>query len=90
MRQRCRVSCVTRDFQLRLAYIWARPAILAAGKGRGGVFLFLAHLLGCAIVMALFPVCIVHHPQFASNDISSTTTGGISTKVDRIVPLEVL
>ena len=24
-----------------LAYSWARPAILAAGKGRGGLFLFL-------------------------------------------------
>ena len=28
--------------------------------------------------------------QFASNDISFVTTGRISTKVDRIVPLEVL
>ena len=27
-------------------------------------------------------------PQFASNDISSITTGQISAKVDRIVPLE--
>ena len=27
--------------QLRLAFSWARPAILAAGKGRGGVFIFL-------------------------------------------------
>ena len=35
------------------------------------------------------PVSIVHCPQFASNDIS-VTTGRISTKVDRIVPLEVL
>ena len=32
MRQRCRVSYV----QLRLAYSWARPAILVAGKGRAG------------------------------------------------------
>ena len=31
-----------RDVQLILAYRWARPAILAAGKGRGGCyFLFL-------------------------------------------------
>ena len=36
------------------------------------------------------PVSVVRHPQFASNDISSITTGWISTKVDRIVPLEVL
>ena len=27
--------------QLILAYSWARPAILAVGKGRGGMFLFL-------------------------------------------------
>ena len=26
----------SRDIHLILAYIWARPAILVAGKGRGG------------------------------------------------------
>ena len=31
-------------FQLILAYIWARPAIFVAGKGRGGRFLFLQFL----------------------------------------------
>ena len=31
-------------FQLILAYSWARPAILVAGKGRGGMFLFLLFL----------------------------------------------
>ena len=30
--------------QLKLAYSWARPAILVAGKGRGGMFLFLLFL----------------------------------------------
>ena len=36
-------SCILchRGVQLILAYSWARPAILAAGKGRGGIFLFL-------------------------------------------------
>ena len=29
-----------RGVQLKLAYSWARPAILVAGKGRGGMFLF--------------------------------------------------
>ena len=29
-----------RDVQLRLASSWARPAILAVGKGRGGMFVF--------------------------------------------------
>ena len=31
-----KVSCI----QLILAYSWARPAILVAGKGRGGCFYF--------------------------------------------------
>ena len=38
-----KVSCILRhwDVQLILAYRWARPAILRAGKGRGGnVFCF--------------------------------------------------
>ena len=29
-----------RDVQLILSYIWARPAILIAGNGRGGCFYF--------------------------------------------------
>ena len=33
-----------RGVQLMLAYIWARPAIIVAGKGRGGMFLFLLFL----------------------------------------------
>ena len=43
--RRCHVS----DIQLILAYSWARPAILVAGKSRGGMFL--SHLLvaGCDI-----------------------------------------
>ena len=38
-----KVSCILRHWgiQLILAYSWARPAILIAGKGRGGMFLFL-------------------------------------------------
>ena len=37
-----KVSCILRHrgVKLRLAYSWARPAILAAGKGREGVFFF--------------------------------------------------
>ena len=40
------VSCILhhRGVQLKLAYSWARPAILVAGKGRGGMFLFLLFL----------------------------------------------
>ena len=34
------VSCILRHrgVQMRLAFSWARPAILVAGKGRGGMF----------------------------------------------------
>ena len=38
-----KVSCILGhwDVQLILVYIWARLAILVAGKSRGGMFLFL-------------------------------------------------
>ena len=41
--------------QLRLAYSWARPVILVAGKGRKGMYLFLLFLLvhSCS---SFFPV----------------------------------
>ena len=52
-----KVSCILRHWgvQLILAYSWARPAILAAGKGRGGIFLFLLfrHFHSCS---SFFPV----------------------------------
>ena len=38
LRQRCHVSS-HRGVQLILAYSWARPAVFAAGKGRGEMFL---------------------------------------------------
>ena len=36
-----KVTCILchQGVQLILAYSWARPAILVAGKGRGGMFL---------------------------------------------------
>ena len=41
------MSCILRhrSVQLILAYSWARPAILVAGKGRGGGVLYLLFLL---------------------------------------------
>ena len=41
-----KVSCILchQSVQLILAYSWARPAILVAGKGRGGMFLCLLFL----------------------------------------------
>ena len=49
-----KVSCTSRHqcVQLILAYSWARPAILVAGKGRRGMFLFLL-FLHCS---SFFPV----------------------------------
>ena len=50
-----KVSCILshRGFQLILAYSWARPAILVAGKGRGGMFLFLLflHFYSCSFFL---------------------------------------
>ena len=52
-----KVSCTSghRGVQLILAYSWARPAILVAGKGRRGMFLFLLflHFHSCS---SFFPV----------------------------------
>ena len=44
-----------RGVQLKLAYSWARPAILLAGKGRGGMFLFL--LVSSLSFLFLFLPC---------------------------------
>ena len=55
------VSCILchRGVQLILAYSWARPTILVAGKGRGGMFLFLLflHFHCCS---SFFPVPLFH------------------------------
>ena len=56
-----KVSCILRHRGVRLilAYSWARPAIFVAGKGRGGMFLFLLflHFHSCS---SLFPVPLFH------------------------------
>ena len=41
-----KVSCILRHrgVKLRLAYSWTRPPVLAADKGKGGMFLFLLFL----------------------------------------------
>ena len=42
-----KVLCILRHrvVQLKLAYSWARPPVLVAGKSRGGMFLFLHSFL---------------------------------------------
>ena len=56
-----KVSCIfcNRGVQLILAYSWARPAILVAGKGREVMFLFLLFLQfhSCS---SFFPVPLFH------------------------------
>ena len=56
-----KVSCIFchRGVQLILAYSWARPAILVAGKGREVMFLFLLflHFHSCS---SFFPVLLFH------------------------------
>ena len=62
-----KVSCTSRHrgVQLILAYSWARPAILVAGKGRRGMFLIdlFLHFHSCS---SFFPVL-----SFISSTISS-------------------
>ena len=70
-------------FQLILAYSWARPAILIAGKGRGGMFLFLLflHFHSCS---SFFHVPLFYFPTVSS--ISFLPISGrqlkVTTKVD--------
>ena len=56
-----KVSCILchRGVQLILAYSWARPAILVAGKGREVMFLFLL-FLHCHSCSSFFPVPLFH------------------------------
>ena len=56
-----KVLCILhhRGVQLILAYSWARPAILVAGKGRGGMFLFLL-FLHFHSSSSFFPVPLFH------------------------------
>ena len=56
---RCFVSYVTGASKLILAYSWARPAILIAGKGRWRMFLFL-HFLHFHSFSSFFPVPLFH------------------------------
>ena len=48
-----------RGAQLILAYSWARPAALAAGKGRGGMLLFLLFLYFLSFP-TFFPITLFH------------------------------
>ena len=63
-----KVSCILRHLgvQLILAYSWARPAILVAGKGRGGMFFISSvSVLSCSLSSLFLP--------FISSTISSVS-----------------
>ena len=63
-----KVSCMLchQGVQLRVAYSWARPAVLVAGKGRGRMFFF------CFLLSFLFFPC----PSFISSTISFLPLSG--------------
>ena len=48
-----------RDVQLILAYSWARPSILIAGKGKGGMFISSVFFLLYSY-SSFFPVALIH------------------------------
>ena len=77
-----KVSCIMchRGVQLRLAYNWARPAILAAGKGSGGMFLFLLflHFHSCSS----FFLVSLSSPLLALFSLSGRDDTKWSTRVD--------
>ena len=65
-----KVSCILRHHghwgvQLILAYSWARPAILVAGRGRGGMFLFLLflHFHSCSSFFPV-PLYLLYYPFY--------------------------
>ena len=62
-----KVSCILchRGIQLILANSWARPAILVAGKVRGGFLLFL-HFLSCSSFFSV-PLLHLHYYPFISS-----------------------
>ena len=73
--RRCHVSYVTG------AYSWARPAILIAGKGRGGMFLFLLflHFHSCS---SFFPVPLIHLFYYLFSPLLWEMTQNAPTRVD--------
>ena len=56
--QRCRVSC-HQGIQLILAYSWARPAILLAGKGWGRMFYFFCFFTFIPVPLSSLPLSYI-------------------------------
>ena len=63
-----------RGFQLILAYTWARPAILAAGKGRGGIF-FISSVSPLSLIFLFLPCPSLSSPLLFLLPIFSLSLG---------------
>ena len=90
----CHVLC-HRGVQLILAYSWARPAVLGAGKGREGMFLFLLFLhchsfsfLPCpSLSSRLLSLLSLFSPAFSGDDTKWPTRVDISLNPSTIKSL---
>ena len=82
------MSCILchRSIQLILAYSWTRPAILAAGKGRGGMFLFLL-FLHCHSSSSFSPVPLFHLLYYLSSFFLWETTQNDPQGLGYVTPL---
>ena len=70
-----KVLCILHHWgvQLILAYSWARPAVLVAGKGRGGMFVF--HLLIHFILVLFLPCSSLSSPLLSLLSLFSLSLG---------------
>ena len=73
-----------RGVQLILAYSWDRPAILAAGKGRGGLFLFLASSL--LFIFLFLPCSLLSHLLYSLLSLFSLSLGDDTKWPTRVDP----
>ena len=71
-----KVSCTLRHWgvQLILAYSWARPAILVAGKGRGGLF-FISFVTSLSFLLLFLPSPSLSSPLLSLLSLFSLSLG---------------
>ena len=78
--EEAKMSCILRHrgVQLRLAYNWARPAIIAAGKGRGEI-IFISFY---NFTFIHFPLSPLYHSFISSLSLLSPTFLWVTTQND--------